>query len=278
MPELPDLEHIIDILQSEIKNEKVANIDILNPIVFRILLASPVEEILPSRCLENIHRHGPFVVFTFSEELLIVVHPMLAGRFLLADNNIPNAASNCFSMAFSSGRTLVYQDSKQMGKVYLLGSADCAKIPRFTTQGPDVISPEFTREYFFNKIAKSRKQVRVFLMHQESISAIGNAYADEILFHAGIHPKTFCYQLADAQKNMLYDSILEVIRCGINAVKTANRPLQEKVRDHVRVRNRQGKPCPNCGAKIRRAGVRGYDAFFCPKCQPPAREQFISWR
>jgi formamidopyrimidine-DNA glycosylase len=115
-------------------------------------------------------------------------------------------------------------------------------------------------------------------MDQTVFSAIGNAYADEILFCAGIHPKTFCYQLDDATIEKLHRCIVEVMRWGISEVEKATPALEDKYRDHVRVRNRKDQPCPNCGAKIRRAGVLGYDTFFCPNCQPLGREQFIDWR
>jgi formamidopyrimidine-DNA glycosylase len=278
MPELPDLEHIIAILKPEIEKQTIRDFTVSNPIAFTHLLPVAAEKNHPNNPSQQIHRHGPFVVLAFSGDLLMVVHPMLAGRFFLTKAKAAQSATNCFSIEFFNGSFLTYQDQKQMGKVYVLASKDSDKIPRFATQGPDVLSPEFSRDYFLEKISRDRKQVRVFLMSQETISAIGNAYADEILFHAGIHPKTFCYQLPDADKNRLYDSILEVITWGIKEVESANRPVQEKVRAHVRVRNRQGRPCPKCGAKIRRAGVRGYDAFFCPQCQPAVREQFISWR
>lgn len=278
MPELPDLENIIANLKTEIEKQTIRDFTVSNPVVFRVMLPASAELILLNKTLQKIHRHGPFVVLTFSDDLLMVVHPMLTGRFFLTKGKAAKSAANCFSIEFSNDNILTYQDQKQMGKVYVLASKDCNKIPRFATQGPDVLSPEFSRDYFLEKINRDRKQVRVFLMNQETISAIGNAYADEILFHAGIHPKTFCYQLQEADKNRLFDSILEVIAWGIKEVKSANRPVQEKVRDHVRVRNRQGQPCPNCSSKIRRAGVRGYDAFFCPQCQPAVREQFISWR
>jgi formamidopyrimidine-DNA glycosylase len=68
------------------------------------------------------------------------------------------------------------------------------------------------------------------------------------------------------------------MRWGIEQVEKTQPPLEMKARDHVRVRHRKDQPCPNCGAKIRRAGVLGYDAFFCPACQPLKREQFIDWR
>jgi formamidopyrimidine-DNA glycosylase len=72
--------------------------------------------------------------------------------------------------------------------------------------------------------------------------------------------------------------IVDVMRWGIAEVEKANPPLEVKARGHMRVRHRQDQPCPRCGAKIRRAGVRGFDAFFCPACQPLQREQFIDWR
>ncbi|HET6486082.1 MAG TPA: zinc finger domain-containing protein, partial [Spirochaetia bacterium] len=120
-------------------------------------------------------------------------------------------------------------------------------------------------------------QARVFVMDQTALSAIGNAYADEILFAAGIHPKTSCASLSAEERRKLYDSIRSVMAWGIEEVRKADRPIEEKVRDHMRVRNRKDQPCPVCGGTIRRAGVLGYDSFFCPTCQPAVRKQAIPW-
>ncbi len=105
-------------------------------------------------------------------------------------------------------------------------------------------------------------------MDQSALSAIGNAYADEVLFAAGIHPKTPCTRLDAERRGRLFDAIRGVIAWGIDEVGRAGRPLEDKVRDHVKVRNRLGEPCPVCGTTIRRVGVLGYDSFFCPRCQP----------
>jgi len=117
----------------------------------------------------------------------------------------------------------------------------------------------------------------VFLMDQAALSAIGNAYADEILFAAGIHPKTPCSSLAAAEKRTLYDSIRSVLAWGITEVAKAGRPIEVKVRDHMKVRNRKDEPCPACGTTIRRAGVLGYDSFYCPSCQPAKKHPTIPW-
>ncbi len=115
------------------------------------------------------------------------------------------------------------------------------------------------------------------LRNVRGLSAIGNAYADEILFAAGIHPKTFCYSLSAEERRKLYQSITGVIAWAVAEVRRAAQPIEVKVRDHVRVRNRKDEPCPVCGTKIRCAGVLGYDAFFCPTCQPATRKQQIPW-
>ena len=71
--------------------------------------------------------------------------------------------------------------------------------------------------------------------------------------------------------------VREALQWGIRMVEEAEEPIHVKVRGHMKVRNRKGKPCPRCGGTIRREGVRGYDVFFCPTCQPPSRKLFIDW-
>jgi formamidopyrimidine-DNA glycosylase len=114
-------------------------------------------------------------------------------------------------------------------------------------------------------------------MDQSVLSAIGNAYADEILFAARIHPKTRCNQLESRQVDELYRCVNSVLRRGIEKVAEADRGIDAKVRDHLAVRNRRGEPCSVCGTTIRRTGVLGYDSFFCPKCQPELRSPLVSW-
>jgi len=83
--------------------------------------------------------------------------------------------------------------------------------------------------------------------------------------------------LGEEEINRLYCSIISVLTWGIEEVERADQPIDVKVRDHLKVRNRRGEPCPVCGTTIRRAGVLGYDSFFCPKCQPERRSHLVSW-
>lgn len=278
MPELPDLVYVCGRLNEDLSGEKIKSVTVREPILLRNLASTSAdfsgrnfEEILEGRSIESVSRHGPFVVFKLSEELQLVVHPMLTGAFVMGEKPAGLMTLHC------SSHVLGYRDEKKMGKIYLAARGQETEIPRFSTQGVDILSPAFTRELFLRLIGSSRRQARAFLMEQEQLSALGNAYSDEILFEAGIHPKTMCPSLSAEDRNRLFDAVGTVIQRSIETIARAAPPLHQKYRDHMLVRNKKDQPCPRCGKKIRRESVLGYDTFFCPACQPASRKLFIDW-
>ena len=128
-----------------------------------------------------------------------------------------------------------------------------------------------------------RDQVRAFLLDKTAVAAIGNAYADEILWAARIHPKIGCQGLAEEDIARLHAAIRDVLSAAVREVARRSEPIEVKVRDFLRVRNRKGQPCPACGTTIRVEGVRGHDTFYCPTCQPNrpearlGRRQLVDW-
>jgi formamidopyrimidine-DNA glycosylase len=279
VPELPDLQFIVRKLAPRIEGRTIREVTVKEPIVIRMLLpgSGGFTEALPGRRIESLARRGPFLTFTLSGEAQLIMHCMLAGRLQIAAKGEKAVPNLCFSLLLDSGEWLRYGDEKKMGKVYLVATGRWDAIPGYREQGVDILSEDFTFERFEGLIAGRRHQARVFLMDQSALSAIGNAYADEILFSAGIHPKTSCSRLSPAERRKLYDAVRSVMAWGIEEVGKADQPIEVKVRDHVRVRNRKDQPCPVCGTKIRRVGVLGYDSFYCPHCQPATRAQAIPW-
>jgi formamidopyrimidine-DNA glycosylase len=276
MPELPDLIYIRKKLLEILPGRKITGVTIYNPIIIRNLLGTAIETGLAGEAVSDISIHGPFlrIMLTHAE---LIFNFMLTGRLQYQTAGNKKTRATCVGFMLGSGATLNYADDKSMGKIYAVSRGSYENIPGYTSQGPALLGKSFSLEYFRDAIAKKRNQVRVFIMDQTVVSSIGNAYADEILFDAKIHPKTWCYALAEKEVGALYESIRKVILWGINKVEEAGKPIEIKVRDHMRVRNRLGSPCPVCGTKIRRANVLGYDAFFCPQCQPASRKQFIPW-
>jgi formamidopyrimidine-DNA glycosylase len=277
MPELPDLVHIVRVLAPALEGRTIVTARVKEPIVLRVLVPGAFPDLVTGRRFTGLERHGPFLRFALDGALDLFMHLMLAGRLRLAPAERKPLPYTAFALELEDGEVLSYGDEKNMGKVYLCPQGATAAIPGYDTQGVDVTGPGFTWERFEALIAKKRCQARVFIMDQTVLSAIGNAYADEILFEAGIHPKDSCGSLGPEKRRALYDAILKVLAWGIEEVEKAGRPLEEKVRDHMRVRNRAGEQCPRCGATIRRAGVLGFDAFFCPVCQPDKAGKGLDW-
>ena len=286
MPELPDLVYIEKKLRLVVLDREIKEAPVWEPIVLRMGVPGSFAETLPGKTITGLRRRGPFLVFNLPP-FEIIVHFMLAG-FFRVDREGPQKQKkqggkrrlnkeHCFSLELDDRVSLHYFDSRRMGKIYVVETGFTAGIPGFDTQGTDVLSDDFTLQVFKEKIAGRRHQVRVFLMDQSLLSAIGNAYADEILFAARIHPKTGCNQLGEEEIDRLYHSIILGLTWGIEEVERADRPIDAKVRGHLKVRNRRGEPCPVCGTTIRRTGVLGYDSFFCPKCQPERRSRLVSW-
>lgn len=278
MPELPDLEYIVGVLDEALSGATVTAFDLGDPVLLRLTFECVPGEVFTGRTCMGVERRGPFIILQFDRELRLICHLMLAGQFRLETRRPTRPGKLGFALTWDGGRWLGYKDPKRMSKLYVVRGEDTSMIPRFDTQAPDVLSDAFTAAYFAAQIRPARCQVRVLLMDQTRISAIGNAYADEILFDARIHPKSRCQDVDDAGVARLYASIGRVLRDAGATVAERAAPIQQKQRDFLKVRNRKGEPCPRCGAPIRREGVRGMDTFFCAECQPATRKSFIDWR
>jgi formamidopyrimidine-DNA glycosylase len=306
MPELPDLLYIQKRLKEALVGRRVVGERLREPVVMRFAVRGNLSLLLGRR-LDDILRHAHFLVFRF-EDLDLAVNPMLAGRFRLAEPGDKEERDLVFTLEFdggevtshgprrgggftsperrgglggapeappSSGPVLRYVDEKNMGKAYLLAKGDWRAAPGMQAGGIDVLSAEFTRERFVSLLKRRRDQVRVFLMDKKALDSIGNAYADEILFEAGLHPKTFCRSLSHDDALRLHDAVVKVMREAVEEVARRGEPIDVKVRDFLKVRLKD--ICPRCGSKVRRAGVRGMDAYFCPHCQPATRSGLVDW-
>jgi len=279
VPELPDLLYIRSYLEKAIPERTVKAVEVKQPVLVRNMLDEPLERVLTGKPFTTVGGRGPFLRLALEPDVEMIINLMLAGRLQHMRPGEKPLGYLGLALTLDDGTSLRLCDEKKMAKLYVARGGATGGIPRYDTQGLDILSPGFTREKFRAVLAaNARRQVRVMINDQETLSAIGNAYADEILFEARIHPKTFTARLSPEEADRLYDAIGSVMAWGTRMVKEAAQPIHVKVREHLKVRNRKGEPCPRCGTTIRREGVRGHDTFFCPSCQPPSRKLFIDWR
>ena len=279
MPELPDLLYIKSYLKQHVEKRTITAVTVKQPIVLRVAIDQPFDQAIANRTITEIDIHGPFIRFGLSDSLDLIFNLMLAGKLQHQHEREKTEGFLCCAFVLDDRSTLNFCDQDKMAKLYLVPQGEYSSIPKYREQGIDILSSQFTLDVFTELARKhSRKQVRVFINDHTILSSIGNAYADEILFEARIHPKTFVSKLNKEEISVLFESIRSVMEWGKSEVERAAQPIHVKVREHMKVRNRRGNPCPRCGTIIRREGVRGYDVFFCPTCQPASRKLFIDWK
>lgn len=279
MPELPDLVHVERVLARDLGGHRVTEARGGDPTVLRVMTTEPFPAGLVGRALAGVARRGHFMRFLFEGDRVVIVNAMLVGRYqvIAMGERRKDPAGLGFALGFDHGRELQYLDDKRMGKVYVASVSDEKSIPIYGELGVDVLSPQLDRARFAALARGRRDQVRMFLMDKRALASIGNAYADEILFAARIHPKTFVRQLTAEDLDRLHAALGDVLRRAIAEIEQRDAPVEVKVRDFLSVRGRDGKPCPVCGTKIRSVRVGDGDACFCPTCQPTTRRLFVDW-
>lgn len=281
MPERPDLEYVVPILDRELNGRRIVSVAVRKPVILRLAAEGTPASLLVGREFREVRRRAHFVCFDFepASPVELVISPMLAGRFALAAPADKAPGDLAITFGLHDGRELRYRDDVSMGKVYVLPRGAKGLVPGLETIGLDVLSKGFTKEAFRRVAKKRRDQAKVFLMDKAALDAMGNAYADEVLWAARVHPKTLVRTLDDAALDRLHDAIVEVLQSARDEIARRKPPLDEKQRDFLKVRGRSGKPCPRCGTTLRSAGVHGHDSEFCPQCQPDARgSSLVDWR
>ena len=266
MPEWPELRVMQERIADALVGKKVVAVRVGDPVVLRA--EKPLDELLVGRTLRSVTHHGKFLVFAF-DGLDMTVNPMLAGLFLLQPAGSKATKDTRMRLEFEGGTELRYRDDVRMGKVYVGIDA-----PGLSDIGPDAGTFAWSEATFSERAKAKRSEVRNLLQDQTFISGIGNAYADEILWDAKLHPKRRIGSLAADEMHRFYGSLRSVIAKGLAEVETAMpAQLGEKPRSHMQVRGHAGKPCPRCGTTLMRRRKGLDDVDLCPKCQPAPKGQ-----
>lgn len=268
MPELPDLEAVKRILNAEIAGARIERAMAMPPLAIRHPAAAHALPDLTGDALRHIDRRGKYLLFVFGSGRILAVHSMLAGRFQYCDRRERLKSGTCFSLRLESGRELRYFDPKLMGKVYLVEKGKLSQIPRWGEMGPDALDEGLTPEVFQSRIKKFTGQVKNILTNEKFVAGIGNAYADEILWAAGIYPFWPRLGLSEEEIARMYPAMRSVLTEAIDILtERMKADISEETRDFLKVHRRGGQPCPRCGSPIAQVEANRRITSFCRKCQ-----------
>ena len=269
MPEAPDLEVIKEVLDRQVKGLEVREARILKPLELRVLTTEGIPEDAPGRSFLDFSRLGKFLLIRLSGERLLVVNPMLTGALRICGPSERVAKRTSFILSLSDGSELRYLDETQMGMAYYIDSSQMEEIPRLAEQGPDVLDQYPSLEEFKSGLRRFQGEIKGILTRGRFLAGIGNAYADEALFEAGIFPFKKRNALSEDDLARLHEAIPATLHSAIGVLRERmGVDIHLKVRDFLQVHGKGGSPCPRCGGNITTIGANQRLTNYCRSCQP----------
>ncbi|MBD1218647.1 MAG: DNA-formamidopyrimidine glycosylase [Aphanizomenon flos-aquae Clear-A1] len=278
MPELPEVETVRRGLNQLTLSQEVTGGDILlqRTISYPFSVDEFVDRI-KGNTIATWHRRGKYLLAELStpSPSYLGVHLRMTGQLLWLNQDEPLHKHTRVRLFFGEKQELRFVDQRTFGKIwYVPGNMPVeAIITGLAKLAVDPFSPEFTVEYFANKLKKSRRPIKTGLLDQSVVAGLGNIYADEALFKSRILPTTPCTELQISQIELLRIAIIEVLSASIALGGTtfsnflSVKGVNGNYGGEAWVYNRTGEPCKVCGHVIQRLKLGGRSSHFCSQCQ-----------
>jgi formamidopyrimidine-DNA glycosylase len=269
MPELPEVETTVRALRQPLVGSVITEVRNYWP---RHIVTPALPELqarIHGRRVEALNRRGKYLVFTLSDGETLIIHLKMSGHLSVVEANTPANPYVHTIFALADGRELRFRDPRKFGRVYLV--QDPADI--LGPLGPEPLEPSFTPDAFAARLAHRRRVLKPLLLDQTIIAGVGNIYADEALFYAGLHPERRSDSLTPVEIEALHAAIQKVLAMGIAregaSIDRYVKPDGSKgdMQNAVAVFRRTGDSCYHCGAPIERIVLGGRSTHFCPHCQ-----------
>lgn len=278
MPELPEVETVAADLRGQLIGRRFAGAQIIWPRTLACPDAASLAQRLAGREVVDVGRRGKYLLIVLDSGSTLIIHLRMTGQLAVApdDSALLEDAHLRAHFALAGGGQLVFTDMRKFGRIWLVDDAR-EVVGRL---GPEPLEWTFTPEALAGRLHGRRTAIKALLLDQTVVAGVGNIYADEALFLAGIHPLRTGASLTDAEVARLCAAIRQVLNEAIGKRGTLLRDYRTPYgvdgayRSELRVYGRPGKPCPRCGAPIERIRVTQRSTHFCPRCQPPANGPF----
>lgn len=288
MPELPEVETIVRRLSETVPGRRVERAEILRA---NVVKGTPrrFARALEGATVERVRRRAKFIAAELDDGRVWVTHLRMSGRYLVqpagrrrngrAAPRVPDTAGlPAYTRAvftLDDGTRLLYIDARTLGGMELLSAADWEA--RSAALGPEPLEPGFTPEVLVARLATSRQPVKPFLLDQTRIAGIGNIYAVEALWRAGVSPRRRARNVGPVRARRLHRAIVDVLEEALGRSGTSLGATYLDYADGdgepggfyelLNVYDREGLPCPRCGTSIRRIVQAQRSTYYCPGCQ-----------
>lgn len=274
MPELPEVEHVVRGLRRAVLGQRIVAVDVNLPRLLAGVSPQAFKRKLRGARIDAVNRRGKYILIELDSLDVLLVHLRMTGKFLCVgtEQALPPYPHIIFYL--DDERRLVFCDMRQFGRVRLLAAKKLSTLPQIEALAPEPFTDDFSFDYFWQTLSKSRRSLKQLLLDQTRILGLGNIYASEALFLARINPRKAADTLSKARSLKLHQAIRDILQEAIDAGSTLKIDLTDGQGSYFgtterfwRVYERAGEPCVNCGTKIKRVVQGARSTYYCPRCQ-----------
>ena len=281
MPELPEVETVRKGLEKLLNNFHVERIEVLKErSIASIGGSSSFINNIKDSYLGNWQRRGKYLIGSLhtkekSNKGFLVVHLRMTGQFKLIEKQILPCKHTRVRFFEEKGKELRFIDIRNFGQMWYVPSSNSVAeiVSGIKRLGPEPFSSDFNSRYLKEYLKKKTRSIKSALLDQETVAGVGNIYADETLFDAGINPKTISRNLKSSELEKLCNSLVKILNISIGKGGTTFSDFRDlegingNYGGQALVYRRSGKSCRKCGEKILREKICGRSTHWCPNCQ-----------
>ena len=275
MPELPEVETVCRGLRPHIVNQTIIAIHNSGYHLRRGIPHAELARDLIGTTIVRVDRRAKYILISMASGHILVIHLGMTGKLGIYAPSLPPAKHCHLRFVFSNGQEMRYIDSRRFGSVQLCPPAKAAEIEQhfFASTGPEPFSSLCSSAYLQQTAQGRTVAIKLFIMTNAVMAGVGNIYANESLFQAGIRPDKAAGQLSSQEWQDLIDHIRavlnEAIACGGSTISDYVNADQQRgyFQINFRVYGRKGENCQTCGTLIEKMVLGGRATYFCPKCQ-----------
>jgi len=266
MPELPEVETITGQLTKEISDKKIVEVIIARKKLIKEIPPQTFQSKIEGKSIKEVSRRGKVIIIKLEDKLFLIFHLRISG-WLILSKKIEKFSAVAFR--FKDNKLLNFCDTRLFGEIRLIDNWQ--KLPFIKKMGPEPLN--LNKRQFIKLFTGKKAKIKPLLMNQEFLAGVGNIYAQESLFCAGIHPERSADTLKREELEKIYHCLLSILKEAIKKKGTSvdtYRQINGKDGGYVpflKVYRRENKPCLNCKTLIERRVIAGRGTYLCPHCQ-----------
>jgi formamidopyrimidine-DNA glycosylase len=275
MPELPEVEVICRGIRPRLLDRVITGIASSGKSLRQEVPITRLQDEMVGRRITSVSRRAKFLQIGLESGAMTIIHLGMTGNLGFFCPSVPPAKHDHVRWSLDDGLELRYNDSRRFGSIQIFGPEETGGLDEivFSTTGPEPFDEAFSPDYL-QRLAKDRQvAVKIFIMTNQVVAGVGNIYANESLFRAGIRPERKVRSLGRNEWQKLIQSVREIltqaIECGGSTISDFVNASRERgyFQMNFKVYGKGGEQCSSCGAIIEKTTIGGRASYCCPKCQ-----------